>query len=878
VEDATGAIIPDAEIQAYQLERNATRTTRSNRDGLFRFVHLDPGSYEITVVDPRFNRFSRRLNLASGQGLEIVVSLVVSGTPTIVEVYAGSEAMETARTAIAEYVAPREIDALPLNGRNYLDLALLVPGVSRTNTGAPQQFAETSAVAGTGISFGGQRNLYNGFLLDGLSVNDDAAALVGTSFSQEVIREFQVLTGSASAEFGRALGGTVSIASRSGSNTWHGRTYGFVRNQRFDARHPLATRKDPLTQSQYGVTLNGPLRQDRTFVFSNFEQGRRNAAGFITVAPVNVASINRILDGIGFPGVRLTTGEFPTGIDTTNYFARVDHRVTANRQWMARYNLYDIGSPNSRSVGALNDLSRGTGLHNRDQTIAVGEVLVLSPSTVHELRGQFTRSRLAAPANDWNGPAINIAGVANFGTSTGAPVGRDNDLYELNDSLTVARNRLTVRAGADLIWNRLTIDFPGPAAAAVYSFSSLANFEAGRYQTFQQAFGDTRQFQSNPNLGLYVETESKIRPEVTLQIGLRWDVQKLPSPIRTDLNNLAPRTGFAWAPDRKTVVRASYGLFFDRVPLRATSNALQRDGSRYRTALLAFGQPGAPVFPAQLSSFPDGQFINITTIDPRIASSYSQQASLQIEREMSRNLIVSTGYQWLRGLHLILSRNQNVPTLTAVEANALGVPNLGRPDSHFGNVSRYEGSGDSYYHGMTVSLRARVGSAVQTRLSYNFSKAIDNTGNAFFSTPQDNFNLRGERGLSDNDQRHRITASAVFERWGYALAPIFTYTSTLPFNVLLGSDRNNDTNLNDRPLGVGRNTGPGFDFMSLDLRLSRRIHLGERWAMDLIAESFNTLNRSNWALPNATITSPSFGRATAANDPRQLQGAIRISF
>jgi hypothetical protein len=470
-------------------------------------------------------------------------------------------------------------------------------------------------------------------------------------------------------------------------------------------------------------------------------------------------------------------------------------------------------------------------------------------------------------------------------------------LYQLNDSLSMVRGNHAVRLGADLLWNRLNITFPGSQIAAVYAFSSLANFEGGRYQTFQQAFGEPRQFQSNPNVGLFVQDEWKVRSGLTLQIGTRYDIQRLPEPLRTDYNNLAPRFGVAWAPgDQRTVIRAGYGLFYDRVPLRATSNALQRDGSKYRVALLSFGQAGAPAFPQQLEAFPAGQYINITTIDPGIENSYTHQASVQVERHLGAGLFLSAGYQWLRGLHLILSRNVNVPRYSAAGAAALGIPNLGRPDSRYGNVSRYEGSGDSYYNGLLLSVKARLARGAEVRVAYNLSKAIDNVGNFFFSSPQNSFDLRDDRGLSDNDQRHRLTVSATLESpaapgpgfWRrlaaeWQLAPLLLYTSELPFNVRLGTDRNNDTNLNDRPLGVARNTGRGFDFLSLDLRLSRRFRLTERWDMQVIGEAFNSLNRTNRTLPNNVFGPnatplPAFGRATAVNDPRQVQLGVRLNF
>jgi hypothetical protein len=796
-------------------------------------------------------------------------------------------------------VRPREIESLPLNGRNYLDLALLVPGVSRTNTGSNQRFAETAAVPGQGISVAGQRNLSNSFVVDGLSANDDAADLAGTFYSEEVIREFQIVTSGGIAEFGRASGGVVNVVTQSGTNELRGRLYGYLRNQRFDARNPLAPSKDPLTQAQYGATLGGPLRRDRTFFFANFEQTRRNDSNVITISPANVAAINSRLKAVGYKGSPVETGVVPGGYDSTNFFARVDHKFSDSNQLAARYSLYQISALNARNLGGLNAVSRGSGIGDRDQTVALNDVATLTPTVVNEARFQFTRSRLDAPVNDPTGPAVNISGVANFGTATFSPLARATSLTELSDSVSAQRGSHSVKVGADFLHNRIDILFPG-AVQGVYNFSSLANFLSGNYTNFQQAFGAPSQLQSNPNAGAFAQDEWRVRPSLTINAGLRYDVQFLPAPVTTDANNVAPRLGVAYAPgDHKTVVRAGFGIYFDRIPLRATSNALQRDGSKYLVAQLAPTDSGAPAFPNVLASLPANLPTrpNITRVDPNIKSSYSEQANLQIERELPGGASLSVGYLHLRGLHLILSRNVNVPTLTAAQARAQGVANLGRPDPAWGNVSRFESSGDSYYDGMIVSYNQRATSWATLRASYTLSKSLDDSGNFFFSTPQDNFNLRGEKGLSDNDQRHRLTLSGTLEApagkgggegvrralRGFQLSYIFSYASRLPFNVVTGTDRNADTNNNDRPAGVGRNTGRGFSFQSLDLRLSRRFRLTERVGFETLVEGFNVLNRSNFAVPNNVFGAgaaplATFGQPTAAFDPRQVQVGLRLNF
>ncbi|HZI62263.1 MAG TPA: TonB-dependent receptor [Pyrinomonadaceae bacterium] len=894
IQDAQGAVVNGANVTAKNLETNQQTTMTSDHEGRYRFPYLRTGVYDLTIQAHGFATMTRELTLSVGQSIDLPVKLEVAGVAAQVNIDSSVPMVETIRTQITETIRPREINELPLNGRNYLDLALLIPGVSPTNTGSNQRFAETSAVPGQGISIAGQRNLYNSFILDGVSANDDAADLTGSYYSEEVIDQFQVVTSGGIAEFGRASGGVVNILTRSGTNDFRGSVYGFFRNQRFDARNPVAPTKDLLTQGQYGGTFSGPLRSERTFFFTNFEQTRRNYSAVITIDPSAVSAINNRLSAVNYPGSLIDTGVVPASFDTTNFFARLDHKINSRNDLSGRYSLYHIGAVNSRTSGGLNAVSRGSGLKNTDQTVQVSNVTTLSSRTLNETRFQYTNSRLDQPVNDTVGPAVNIGGVANFGTATFSPLGRDINLLEIVDNVSTQRGNHSLKAGGGFLHNKVNIFFPG-AVQGVYNFNSLNNFLTGNYATFQQAFGVPEQAQSNPNFGLFVQDEWRVGPNFTINAGVRYDAQFLPDPIETDADNFSPRLGIVYAPgDRTTVIRAGYGLYYDRIPLRATSNALQRDGSKYIVAQLLPTQPGAPVFPNVLTVQPSTLITkpNITRIDPNIESSYSQQANLQVEREFPGNTVVSVGYLHLRARHLIISRNVNVPTLPV----SAGDPNLGRPDPNWGNISRFESSGTSAYDGMVVSLHQRATRWSSLRVSYTLSKTIDDSGNFFFSTPQNNFNLRDERGLSDNDQRHRLVISGSLEvpdpkkpsglqriLCGFQFGYIFTAASRLPFNVLLGNDRNLDTNNNDRPLGVGRNTGRGFDFASLDLRLSRRFKLTDRVGIQLLAEGFNVLNRSNLGVPINTFgpgvtPRPNFGQPTQAFDPRQFQFGMRVSF
>ena len=855
IRDAGGAPIPGAKVTAVNLDRNQRQQSVTDTAGRFRFPVLSVGAYELTAARDGFAAWHRALRLAVGTSLDIPITLSMSQSETI-DVTGALPTVDTGRTEIAANITPEEVRDLPLNGRNYLDLALLAPGVSRTNTGANQRFAETSAVPGTGISVSTQRNLANSFIVDGLSANDDAAELAGTFFSQEVIREFEVVRSGGSAEFGRASAGIVNIVTQSGTNVLRGDVYGFFRNQRFDAPNALTHTTLPLEQQQDGVTLGGPIVRERAFFFANAEGLRQRTEGVITIDAANMAAINSRLDAVGYAGPRIATGSFGTTLDTTNLFARADDMVTPSDSLTLRLNTYDVTSDNARSAGGFNAVSRGTALDNHDRTLAANNLWTISGDAISETRAQATRSRLAAPPNDLTGPAVNISGIASFGTLTVSPTARDIDLLEGAQNVTWLRGNHSLKAGVDLLRNRVRIAFPG-ALQGVYTFSSLAAFLSGNYASFQQAFGEPETHQVNNNAGAFVQDQWHALPRLMIDAGIRYDVQELPNLVHTDRNNISPRLGAAWDidGDGRRVLRAAAGIYYDPIPLRAVSNALQRNGVTYRVAQLGPSAPGAPVFPHVLPSFPAGLLTNITTIDRDIHESSSTQAMLQYEQQLGATSAASIGVEHLRGRDIIMSR-RIAP----------------------GNT-QFQSIGDSWYDGVTIAVTKRPVSWGSIRLSYTFSKGLDTSGNFFFSQPQDANDIAAERGRSDNDQRHRVSLSGTWtmpHRW--MLSYIASYASALPFNIQLPNDRNGDTVFNDRPAGIGRNSGRGFDYQSLDLRISRTFALTSRVSIETLADAFNVLNRANYQVPNNIITSPTFGKPTAVNDARQFQLGVRMLF
>jgi hypothetical protein len=919
--DPSGALVSHASVKALAIATNQSYTAQTDAQGRFRLPYLSVGEYRITAQADGFSQVSREVQLTIGSAFDLTLQLSVATADTSIQVTGEPPVIEENRSQISQTVLQPEITNLPYEGRNYLDLALLLPGVSPTNTASTQTLAETSEVVGQGYSVNSQRNFSNSFIVDGLSDNDDAAGVAGNVFSLDVVRQFQVVTSGGQAEFGRALGGYFNLITQSGTNKLHGTAYGFLRNQRLNADNALSGSKLPLTQGQYGASLSGPLRKDRTFLFGNFEEGRLNTAGVITVTPANAATINARLIATGYHAPLLPVGTaatslYPTTLHTDTVFLRGDHTFSQTDQLNIRYSLYKLSSTNARGVGGLNEVSNGTSVYDTNHTVAVSNIATLSPHISNETRGQFIYDDLNAPPNDQIGPAVTISGLAVFGRSTSSPTARLNYLGEVIDNFVLQHGAHTIKTGIDFLYNDDTITYPQSLGGS-YSFSSLANFLAGTYnsQGYTQNFGTPTIQQNNPNLGFYVQDEWKVSPSFTLNAGIRYDLEWLHT-INTDTNNISPRVGLAWSPyaNRKTVIRASYGLFYDRVPLRPLANALLSanntiDPNQARFFSYSFSptDSGAPSFPAVATAPPSGTKPNYATMDRNIQNPNSQQASLEVEQQLSPTSTLGLSYQHLRGLHLISSINTNIN------------PDGTRPDPTRGNVKPYSSKFDSYYDSLSVSYLQRPVPWGSMRISYTWSKAIDDVGEFFFSSPINNFNLLVDRSRSDDDQRHRVVFNATVNSpkspahsftahltHGWQLSGILQYYSRLPFNIVTGANTkqattqrpcapgfsltaNGGTNpCTEALLGavIGRNAGTGFDFFGLNTRLSRTFALTERVKLEGMAEAFNTLNHRNDMIPNATWgsgtypTTPTatFGQATAVGDPRNVQLGARITF
>jgi len=917
VTDAQAAIVPGAMVTARQTETNVASETTTDSQGRFRFPYLKVGPYELKVHLDGFADSVRTVRLTVGGAFDVPISLNVAGMDTAVTVTADATVLEAARSQIVGTVPQTEIQRLPMNGRHFLDLALLIPGVSPTNVGSTQLFSETSAVQGPGISIASQRNLSNNFIVDGLSANDDAAGLSGIPYGVDAVEQFQVVTSGGQAELGRALGGYINVITKSGTNSLLGTIYDFIRDDNFNARNALSGQKLPMDQQQYGGSIGGPLVRDRTFYFSNFERRLLDQSGLVTIRDDNVPVINARLAAVDYPGSPVRTGVYANPLHSANFLGKIDHQVTGSDQFSVRYSFYHVTSDNSRGAGALNAPSASGGLDNIDHSVAFGNTWTLSSRTVNETRAQVAYGDLNAPPTDPIGPAVSIAGVASFGTLSGSPTLRKNTMYQIVDNLSHQAGPHSLRGGVDFVFNDDIITYPRSVRGS-YSFSSLANFLTGVYSGFTQTFGKPVVSQTNPNLGMYVQDEWRMGTQLTLNVGLRYDLQFLES-INTDTNNISPRAGFAWSPSgsRNLLVRGNAGLFFDRVPLRPVANVILAAGNT--TDLDKLHQPsvsgiiptqaGAPVFPAMLSErLLTTTLVDFTTMDKNLQNAHSKQASIEVERSLGQGGTVSIGYQYLGGENLLMSVNRNLATCVAAGTN-----NGCRPVSSYRNNSQYSSVAQSTYRGVYASLVQRPISWASLRVTYTLSKSMNDVGEAFFSSPIDPTNVRRDWSRSDDDQRHRLVingsvntpmspARTVWERMshGFQISGMLQYYSSLPFNVLSGVANLQGTA--SRPLANGavtspnldvravefisRNAGEGSDFFGVNVRVSRVFRVAGGVKFEGLAEAFNVTNRVNPITRNNTFgpgaypENPlaSFNQITAVGDPRSIQLGARLTF
>ena len=812
VKDATDSVLPGAIITATSLETNLQRDSTSGPDGRFVIPALPLGTYRVRVELGGFGpHISEPVQLLLGSSALLEIVLRPAGITERVEVTA-APAMDAPTVLVSNVVSPQQIAQLPINVRQFISFSLITPGVT------PDRMPVQGATATSGLSFNGQRARGNNVTVDGLDNNDDVTGSVRATFSQDAVREFQVLTQSFSAEFGRASGGVVNIVTKSGTNALSATGFGYFRDdvlnakehfEKFDpAGRPLSQPKAPFGQKQFGGVISGPVRKDRTFFFGTFERLDVQASNFVTIDDASVVDVfgqpvgtpAELLRRAGFP---VTVGHVPYDIRSNQFLAKVDHHLRNTHTLTLRYNYADGHNGNVETWGGLVAESRGAMLANRDQMFSASHTAILSQRLVNELRFQIaSRSQQVlgldplcqgvCDRDDEGGPTVEIGGVAFVGRNRVTPQLRDNVRFQVLDTISYQTGAHFAKAGVDfnvVDHPKSTIplhfggrfifaplpQIPGLLPAPV---TAIQAFSLGLPAAYAQGYGNPLTSYTIGDLSAFVQDQWQPRPALTLSAGVRYERQFWPSRtysvpgygsygFASDSDNIAPRFGAAWAPsgDKRLTIRGAYGLYYNKTISAMTAIADVINGApdglrtlvlRFPASVAAWSAPGRRLSESAVGSFPS----LIISIDPDLKTAYAHQISAGADRPFAGGTWLSVNVAYVRGFN----------DLGAIDYNPI-VPALGpgrRPEDTDGragtsaSILQYTSYGETWYRALSVSLRKRS-SRSQFLASYVLSRAEDNSSD--FQTafiPQNNGLGRDRRdpkglplGFDPDDERGR---------------------------------------------------------------------------------------------------------------------------
>jgi hypothetical protein len=969
IQDASGRAIVGASISLREVDTNRTYTAASNTSGFFVVPNLSPGNYELTVQNSGFAKHVQTgIALTVGQAATIDVTLNVASVSEVISVTTEAQPVEPTRSESSQVIDSVHIEGLPTNGRQFVDFALLTPGVATGRTSIQSTFTETEV---TRISFGGMRDLSNAVTVDGADYVNMATGSQRATPSQEAVNEFRVVNNSFGAEYGRALGGIVNVVTKSGTNDIHGSVYGYLSNKAANARSLLQSSQfDAYRRGQFGATLGGPLRKDRTFFFLNYDGQRLGESPTYPATLVNnLAAINAAKVAMNLSPENL--GELKT-IDHDNGFARLDHQFTTNNRLAIHYGAFDARNLNTLvgdtlDGGGIGAPSSGHNTFLRDQSLVGTLNTVLKPEIVNTALVQYARRHYNFPGVNGE-PNLDIPNTLLFGHNFGTFDAINESRVQFSDSLAWIKGNHYLRFGGDFnhVWD--FVIWPGftpmriitPGFNCLVDFANFVNPAANVQQsanppcaaflpsflngvpivfwgapvgpgpivpgslppaiptTWQNAYVNPQDYFVNINhsyYGLFAQDQWRLTPKVTLNYGLRWDFEGgLTQMINHDYRGFQPRVGLAYSPTKHTVIRSGFGIFDDHYTMTflfvtypqrevVIPNAPQpwvRKGNEtapWALNLLPF-QPivfgglkypdgSTPPLPADAAktlvltgqnppNFNTGPAGTLVTnsgggIDRNSRIPYSEQASLGIDQELGKGLVLSASYLFVASHKQVRPENLNVcppggltnAATNCPPASAVGFPNNRLPDgrdafsgplySNAGLMYFLDNTGVSIYHGGNISLSGRMGHQLNFNANYTFSHTMDDgTFTTFVSTPQDLYQRDQERADSVQDVRHRFIANLVARGPSKTFLKNFEFSDILnlqsgrPFTIFVGNDINNDTNpVTDRVGLSRRNSYRGDHLYSNDVRLSYQFGFSERKKLQIAVDAFNVFNRPN---------------------------------
>jgi hypothetical protein len=923
VTDTTGSAIAGAHITLSSSDKTIVRATSTGSDGAFGIAGLPSGTYRIEIAAPGFAGYRNdSVVIAVGRNARIDAQLAPARASQQVRVQSRTEALDTSQSSPVTNIDRDRIEELPIPSRNYLSFTLLAPSLGSAN---PAQGVQSpGAAAEGGFSAGGLRPSSNALYIDGVDDNDEYTGLSRTELSPEAISDFQVVNHGYGAQYGGSAGGSVDVETRSGVNLQHGDAFLFVQNGALNGTPALeiVPRKPDENSLRAGFSTGGPIQKDKLFYYVAAEQEMTRGEEAGDFDPQLTAEIDSALERTGpLRGFRLQHGFFPTVNQETELSGRMDRAFAAN-SLMLRYALTNNRSVNDAfNTDDLTDLSaRGSAFYD-DNSVNGSWSAAISPRLLNQMNFEVAQRRVALRTASITGSGIVVAGIAQLGTPYAGNSRRYETHVDFGDGVIRQYSKHLFQAGATFSHVALrAANLDG--FAGLYVFPNLTALADGQAAFYTQSFGDPNTNFSELRSAAYVQDHWTPFHTLALDYGLRYEYNRLPASLPQDADNLSPRLGFAWSPDKNWVLRGGFGIFFDRYLLSTVNRIEEFDGLR-ATQQIAEGADAASLY--QSGSFftapHTGIAPSIWQAQPRLANPYSETASFGIERQLPAQWTASAEYRFVHGVKMGRTVNVNLPPpvpLTLANAPSLGIPAptaqqidrtifpSQRLNPAYDAINQFQTEASSNYNGLTVTLNRQFNEEFELMAGYTFSKTIDD---ASYDTeqPQNPYALNDERALSLEDQRHRFVLSGLWvlgpdlddpqdaakggasnpllkALYGLEFAPILAVDSGFRANPLTGVD----TNLEHiypfaaRPLGLTRNslqTPPNVDF---DLRILKMVPIW-RGHLDIVAESFNLLNKQNIDLINPVYGSgataePQFNQPIQVADPRRIQFSLDYEY
>ena len=832
VRDSQQAVIGGAGVTLTNLDSGVAQTTKTDSFGNYEFPFVKPGRYSLKAEQKGFETFVEgQFTLAVDDRSRVDPVLRVGEATTLVTVEGAAGGVQTESANLGEVITSKQISEIPLNGRFFLDLALMTAGTVAPSTNNRTFLAVPSGIGISGINASGTREDATNYVMDGINLSDMAQNQITFQPNIEMIQEFKVLTNAFSAEYGRNAGIIITGVSKSGSNSFHGSAFEFVRNEKFDAKNffdspgPII----PFKRNVFGYSVGGPIKRNRTFFFTSYEgrQGREVASLKTQVpTPAQRATVTN-------PVILKLLGVVPLSNDPTGtFFIGSAPRKRILNQFTGRFdhNFSDkdflfgnaISNRDERTEPTLqlNNLPGfGDTRPAKRYLLSLGYTHVFSPTVTNELRAGVNRVSIAFVQDDKANPAdfgitspslvfpnINVPGSLRFGGIDGFPQGRGDTTFQYSDSLSWVRGKHALKFGADFRRFRNN-NFAGGTSGTI-NFPNLAGFLAGTVGSATET-----SLAANPALrvsafGAFAEDDFKVSPKLTLNLGLRWEYNGVPSETHNGLGvyefaqnkvvqigtngvdkiynrqftNFGPRFGLAYdlTGKGKTVLRAGAGIYYDE----PVANIVTPSGSNPPFVQSVNNTSNVNI--ASPFAAPPGTGSAIQAVDPNFKSGVVYSYNVNIQHEVF-GTVFQASYVGSQGRHLRLIGDYNE-----------GINGV-RPIPNFQSITVQESVSNSDYNGLWLSANKRLAKGLTVSATYTFSKSIDDNSVGSSNPQIQNFHdIAAERALSDFDARHRFILSGVYllpftaengivKRivGGWSVSPILNTQTGSPFSPIV---------------------------------------------------------------------------------------------